>query len=134
MAPLVPVSLYNGIAQNLLTNALKAVTASTDEVSRTIAMRAWNEAGRHHLQVSDTGVGIPAPVRKLIFDPLFTTTDNRSDPLGSGMGLGLALVKRGAEAFGGVAQLIAPPPGFVTCVEVQFPFVPGSLKVEEVEL
>ncbi|MDP4027169.1 ATP-binding protein [Methylobacterium sp. NEAU 140] len=121
MAPLVPVSLYNGIAQNLLTNALKAVTASTDEERRTIAMRAWNTSNRHYLQVSDTGVGIPGPIRKYVFDPLFTTTEARNDPLGSGMGLGLALVKRGAAAFGGVAQLTNPPPGFTTCVEVQFP-------------
>jgi signal transduction histidine kinase len=121
MAPLVPVSLYNGIAQNLLTNALKAVTASTDKKRRTIAMRAWSENGRHYLQVSDTGVGIPGPVRGLVFDPLFTTTESRTDPLGSGMGLGLALVKRGAAAFDGTAQLVAPPPGFTTCVEVQFP-------------
>jgi len=122
-APLVPVSLYNGIAQNLLTNALKAVTASTDAKNRTIALRAWNDGGKHYLQVSDTGVGIPTPVREFIFDPLFTTTESRSDPLGSGMGLGLALVRRGAAAFGGSAQLTAPPPGFVTCVEVQFPIV-----------
>jgi signal transduction histidine kinase len=123
MAPLVPVSLYNGIAQNLLTNALKAVTASTDGGTRTIALRAWNEGARHYLQVSDTGVGIPAPVRDLVFDPLFTTTESRADPLGSGMGLGLALVRRGAAAFGGSAQLTTPPPGFSTCVEVQFPIV-----------
>lgn len=123
MAPLVPVSLYNGIAQNLLTNALKAVTTSTDQDNRTIAMRAWNEGDRHYLQVSDTGIGIPAPVRNLIFDPLFTTTESRADPLGSGMGLGLALVRRGAAAFGGSAQLTDPPPGFTTCVEVQFPLL-----------
>jgi signal transduction histidine kinase len=121
LAPLVPVSLYNGIAQNLLTNALKAVTASTDERRRLIAMRAWNDGDRHHLQVSDTGIGIPQPARRLVFDPLFTTTENGKDPLGSGMGLGLALVKRGAAAFGGTAKLTDPPPGFSTCVEVQFP-------------
>lgn len=121
VAPLVPISLYNGIAQNLLTNALKAVTASTDEDHRTIAMRAWNDGERHTLQVSDTGVGIPDPIRKMVFDPLFSTTESGKDPLGSGMGLGLALVKRGAAAFGGSARLTTPPPGFATCFEVQFP-------------
>ena len=125
IAPLVPISLYNGIAQNLLTNALKAVTASTDEDHRTIAMRAWNDGEHHTLQVSDTGVGIPNPIRKLVFDPLFSTTESGKDPLGSGMGLGLALVKRGAAAFGGTAKLTTPPPGFATCFEVQFP-----LKIE----
>lgn len=120
-APRVPVALYNGIAQNLLTNALKAVTASTDTERRTVVLRAWNEGSRHHLQVSDTGIGIPGPMRELVFDPLFTTTEDRRDPLGSGMGLGLALVRRGAAAFGGKANLVDPPPGFSTSVEVSFP-------------
>ena len=120
-APLVPAALYDGIAQNLLTNALKAVTASQSTSERRIVFRAWNEGRWHHLQVSDTGVGIPEAVRDYVFDPLFTTTDSRRDPLGSGMGLGLALVRRGAAAFGGQAALITPPPGFSTCVEVRFP-------------
>lgn len=118
--PLLPAALYNGLAQNLFTNALKAVTAKTSGEKR-IAFRAWNDKGFHRLQVSDTGVGIPGAVKDKIFDPLFTTTESRKDPLGSGMGLGLALVERGAEAFGGKAQLVAPPPGFTTCMEVRFP-------------
>ena len=122
LAPQVPPSLYDGIAQNLFTNALKALTRSTRTTNRRISFRAWNEGGWHHLQVSDTGAGIPDPIRDLVFDPLFTTTDTRNaDPLGSGMGLGLALVRRGAAAFGGSADLANPPPGFTTCVEVKFP-------------
>ena len=120
MVPLLPAALYNGLAQNLFTNALKAVTAKARGEKR-IALRAWNDKGYHRLQVSDTGVGIPNAVKDKIFDPLFTTTEARKDPLGSGMGLGLALVERGAEAFGGKAQLVAAPPGFTTCMEVRFP-------------
>ena len=58
MAPLVPVSLYNGIALNLFTNALKAVTAMSGDGPRRIAFRAWNEQEIHFLEVSDTGIGI----------------------------------------------------------------------------
>lgn len=122
VAPGVPPALYDGIAQNLFTNALKAVTASTNETDRRIVFRAWNDQRWHHVQVSDTGVGVPAAIRDLIFDPLFTTTGKKaSDPLGTGMGLGLALVRRGAAAFGGSADLAPPPPGFNTCVEVRLP-------------
>ena len=121
MAPLVPVSLYNGIALNLYTNALKAVTAKLGNDARKIAFRAWNEQQWHYLEVSDTGIGIPAPLRGRVFDPLFTTTANNRDPLGSGMGLGLTLVKRGAEAYGGRAEIVDPPPTFVTCVRVRLP-------------
>ena len=120
-APPVPVSLYNGIALNLYTNSLKAVTAKVGKDPGKIAFRAWNEGKWHYLEVSDTGVGIPNALRERVFDPLFTTTQSRNDPLGSGMGLGLALVRRGAEAFGGRAELVAPPGDFATCVRVRLP-------------
>jgi signal transduction histidine kinase len=121
LAPKVPASLYNGIALNLYTNALKAVVAKTGKVPGAIAFRAWNDDRWHNLEVSDNGIGIPSALSERIFDPLFTTTDTNRDPLGSGMGLGLALVRRGAEAFGGKADIVDPPPGFATCVRVRIP-------------
>lgn len=121
-APPVPTSLYDGVVLNLFTNALKAVTAGVDPTNeRTITFRAWNEKTTHHLEVADTGVGIPEVLWETVFDPLFTTTESRDDPLGSGMGLGLSLVRASAEAFGGRVRLTSPPPGFSTCVRVQFP-------------
>lgn len=121
VAPRVPVSLYNGVILNLYTNALKAVTARMGKGDRRIAFRAWNAGDVHYLEVSDTGVGIPNAMRKRVFDPLFTTTDANRDPLGSGMGLGLTLVKRGVEAFGGKVEVIDAPPGFATCFQVRLP-------------
>ena len=120
-APLVPPSLYNGIAQNLLSNALKATTANPSSDPQTIAFRAWNERSWHTIEVSDTGVGIDDTLRDRVFDPLFTTTSSRQDPLGSGMGLGLTLVRRGAAAYGGSANVVDPPPGFNTCIQVRIP-------------
>jgi signal transduction histidine kinase len=121
IAPLVPVSLYNGLALNLFTNALKAVTAKLGAGEREISFRAWNEGKMHHLEVSDTGIGIPEALRSRIFDPLFTTTSSSNDPLGSSMGLGLTLVRRGVEAFGGRVAVVPPPPGFSTCFRVRLP-------------
>ena len=86
-----------------------------------IAFRAWNDKKWHYLQVSDTGIGIPDSLQSWVFNPLFTTTDLDADPLGSGMGLGLSLVKRGAEAFGGKVELVTAPPGFSTCVQIRLP-------------
>jgi signal transduction histidine kinase len=122
MAPLVPPSLYNGLALNLYTNALKAVTAKAGSKKGTILFRARNVGRWHYLEVLDTGIGIPSTLHERVFDPLFTTTSNSDrDPLGSGMGLGLALVRRGAEAFGGRAEVIRPPDDFSTCVQVRLP-------------
>ncbi len=121
MAPLVPVSLYNGVALNLFTNALKAVTAMSGSGQRRVAFRAWNDQENHFLEVSDTGIGIPAALRHRVFEPLFTTTASNRDPLGSGMGLGLSLVKRGVEAYGGRVSVVDPPAGFTTCFRVRLP-------------
>ena len=120
-APPVPVSLYNGVALNLYTNALKAVAARASTPGGRIAFRAWNDERWHWLEVSDTGIGIPAALRERVFDPLVTTTQSRPDPLGSGMGLGLALVRRGVAAFGGKVEIVEPPGGFATCIRVRLP-------------
>lgn len=125
VAPLVPTALYDGILLNLMTNALKATTAVSEaDAERLVSFRAWNEKAWHHLEVVDTGVGIPAVLRERVFDPLFTTTDSNDDPLGSGMGLGLALVRNSVEAFGGSVSVVDPPPNFSTCVRVRLPLHP----------
>lgn len=121
LAPRVPVALYNGVALNLYTNALKAVSAKAGDQDRRISFRAWNEGKTHVLLVTDTGVGIPASFRERIFEPLVTTTASHSGPLGSGLGLGLTLVRRAVESFGGKVRVVDPPPGFSTAIEVRLP-------------
>jgi signal transduction histidine kinase len=37
------------------------------------------------------------------------------------MGLGLTLVRRGVEAFGGKVAAVDPPPDYATCIRVQLP-------------
>ena len=122
-APLVPVSLYNGVALNLYSNALKAVTAKLDMNKGRIAFRAWNEGRWHFLEVSDNGIGIPSALRERVFEPLFNTTYAGSSPLGTGMGLGLAFVRRSVDAFGGSADVVDAPAGFSTCLRVKLPLL-----------
>jgi signal transduction histidine kinase len=121
--PALPPAVYSGVLLNLYTNALKAVLAVSSSVGEPmIAIRSWNERGSHHLEVSDNGVGIPPELRKRIWEPLYTTTSDDGNPLGSGMGLGLTLVKQVVEDSGGKITLVDdPPPGFNTCFRVVFP-------------
>lgn len=121
--PALSPAVYSGVLLNLYTNALKAVLAVTSSISDPkVAIRAWNERSRHYLEVSDNGVGIPPELRKRIWDPLYTTTSDTGNPLGSGMGLGLTLVKQVVEDTGGKIILADnPPPGFTTCFRVTFP-------------
>jgi signal transduction histidine kinase len=97
------------------------VTAKSGEGDRRILFRAWNDNEVHWLEVCDTGIGIPQVWRQRVFEPLFTTTASNKDPLGSGMGLGLSLVKRGVQAYGGKIAVVEPPPGFTTCFQVKMP-------------
>ncbi len=120
-APRVPVALYNGVVLNLYSNALKAVMSRAGHDVRQIAFRAWNDKTFHTLEVSDTGIGIPSALRNRVFEPLFTTTEGNQDLLGSGMGLGLSLVRKGVESFGGTVEIVDPPAGFATCVRVRLP-------------
>lgn len=100
--PQVPIPAYSGIILNLFTNALKALVAAESSIDEpTIVFRGWNEPKRHYIEILDNGVGIPPTMRKRIWDPLYTTTADPANPLGSGMGLGLSLVKQVATEFGG---------------------------------
>jgi signal transduction histidine kinase len=122
--PALPIAVYSGVLLNLYTNALKAVVGGElADSQRRIVFKAWNEPKWHILELADNGIGIPPNLRKRIWDPLFTTTSGGSgNPLGSGMGLGLSLVKEIVTKFGGRIDLVDdPPPGFSTCFKVQFP-------------
>jgi two-component system, NtrC family, sensor histidine kinase HydH len=102
-----------GIAlENLLHNAREATSAGGAIVIRT---RSVAERGRPQilLAVADEGAGMDARQRERAFDPLFTTK-----PQGSG--LGLAFVKRAAEAQGGSVRLESGV-GRGTTVELRLP-------------
>ncbi|HXN47736.1 MAG TPA: ATP-binding protein [Bryobacteraceae bacterium] len=120
--PALPPAVYTGVLLNLYTNAVKAVLSVTSSLrDPKVAIRAWNEHRKHFLEVSDNGVGIPPALRKRIWEPLYTTTSDTGNPLGSGMGLGLTLVKQVVEDAGGKIMLVDAPPGFRTCFRVVFP-------------
>lgn len=121
--PALSPAMYSGVLLNLYSNALKAVLSVASSIRHPrVAIRSWNERGAHYLEVSDNGVGIPDELRKRIWEPLYTTTSDIGNPLGSGMGLGLTLVKQVIEDAGGRITLADdPPPGFNTCFRVVFP-------------
>jgi signal transduction histidine kinase len=120
--PPLPVTIYSGILLNLYTNALKAVIAARNSIKKPkILFRVRNERGKHIVEVADNGVGIPPGMRKRIWDPLYTTTSDVGNPLGSGMGLGLTLIKQVVTELGGSIMLAADAPlGFTTCFRVTF--------------
>ncbi|HBP6464381.1 TPA: sensor histidine kinase [Pseudomonas aeruginosa] len=122
--PAVPLAAYHGVVINLVSNAMKALVARVSSHDRKIKIYAINDESRHILVCADNGIGIPEYLQERIWDPLFTTTESADEknPLNSGLGLGLAVVKRVVDGVDGKIELMkAPPTGFVTAFRVSFP-------------
>jgi len=99
----------NQIWTNLLDNAIDAVPQNGH-----IRVRTWEEetaAGadgktRHYLciAIADDGVGIPLESQPQVFEPFYTTK-----PVGVGTGLGLGIVQRIVDQYGGSITFSSEP-------------------------
>jgi signal transduction histidine kinase len=94
LAALPPVRCNGGeINQAVLNLVINAAHAIQDVVGDTgakgkICVRTRRDGGDVEIAISDTGGGIPPPIRDKIYDPFFTTKD-----VGRGTGQGLAIVR-----------------------------------------
>jgi signal transduction histidine kinase len=70
---------------SLITNAIDALRAKTDQTAPTLTLGIDATETGFTITVQDNGVGMDAAARSHIFEPFFTTK-----PIGSGQGLGLA--------------------------------------------
>jgi signal transduction histidine kinase len=83
------------VLDNLVGNALKFTPEGG-----VVRVKAFERDDRVMLQVSDTGIGIPADKLDRVFER-FYQVDGSSRRKYGGAGLGLALVKDIVEAYGG---------------------------------
>jgi PAS domain S-box-containing protein len=84
--------------ENLLQNAAQAMAGRG-----VLTLQLADAAGQVHLDVLDTGGGIPLDIQAKIFEPFFTTK-------ATGTGLGLATVRRIVESFGGNVRILSSSP------------------------
>ncbi len=89
-----PAAMLRQIAYNLIQNGIEVCPPGA-----TVQVLARVANGDLTLRVTDAGPGVPPELRERIFEPFFSTKDARSRT--SGMGLGLALVRRTVTAAGG---------------------------------
>lgn len=97
-ARLLPYALRNGVRN-----------AARHARSR-IELSAWVEGGRVFVAVDDDGPGVPLEQREAVFQP-FKRLEGERERRSRGWGLGLAIVRRVAEAHGGQARMQSAPLG-----------------------
>lgn len=89
----------NQIWMNLIDNAIDAVPESGH-----VSVSATAEDGSAVVRIIDDGPGIKPELRERIFDAFFTTK-----PVGSGLGLGLDVVRRLVRHNEGVIKVLSDP-------------------------
>jgi PAS domain S-box-containing protein len=80
----------NQVFLNLIVNAAHAISdvVGPSGSKGKIRIRSWREGEIVHIDIADTGSGIPGSIRHRIFEPFFTTKG-----VGKGSGQGLAIAR-----------------------------------------
>ena len=111
------------IFSNLTDNAIKYTHQGK------VAVRLYKVDGQHYaFEVSDTGVGIPKELQRIIFNP-FQQVDATPSQKESGFGLGLSIVKQLLSLMDGEIKLTSEV-GKGSTFTVILPFEPASEKKE----
>lgn len=87
------------IILNILSNAIKY-----NKVNGNIDVVVKDKNEEVHIEVSDTGVGIPKDKVDIIFDR-FERFDNKNAAIKEGSGIGLSIVKKLVDALGGKIEI-----------------------------
>ena len=99
--------LLSWVLENLLRNAVDAM----DGEGKLTVRAGWSD-DELHIDVEDTGKGMPKAVQRKVFDPGFTTKSR-------GWGLGLSLAKRIVEEMHrGQISVTWSEPGLGTCFRI----------------
>lgn len=111
---------------NLLSNALKFTPEGG-----VIAVRAWAKQDGLHIEVKDSGVGVPPDQLPFIFDKYYQIGQQARS---KGAGLGLAIAREIVEAHGGHITVVSHPgDGTTFCVvlPVDAAAKSGTLPIEK---
>jgi two-component system NtrC family sensor kinase len=87
--------LVTQVLTNLLENAIYAAGTGG-----WVQLRTTARDGQLSIELSDSGGGVPLPLRERVFEPFFTTK-----PTGVGTGLGLPLARDIVHRHGGVLEI-----------------------------
>jgi two-component system, NtrC family, sensor kinase len=99
---------------NLFINARDAMPAGG-----ALTVRTWSENGFAHVEVADTGQGIPPEHLARIYDPFFTTKSSKK-----GTGLGLSITYGIVQEHNGIIEVDSTV-GRGTRFRLEFPGAPA---------
>jgi signal transduction histidine kinase len=105
--------------EQMLRNLIGNARRHTPEDGR-IEVRATRQGTQVRIDVADTGCGIPAEHLPHVFDRFYRADPSRDRATG-GAGLGLAIVRRLAEAHGGTATAASQGDGRGTTITLWIP-------------
>ena len=130
MDPSLPLRLEGDVQrlEQILTNLIGNAIRFTKEGSIKVAF-ARNGAERWRMEVTDTGIGIPAHALEYIFDE-FRQVDGSPQREYGGTGLGLAIVRKLAQLMGGTIQ-VESEVGKGSKFTVQLPLINAETPVSE---
>jgi len=118
------------ILKNLLSNAFK-FTDKRGEVKLTLYIPPKVSSKMLHIEVADTGIGIPVEKQQLIFEA-FQQADGSTNRKYGGTGLGLSISKELIRLLGGEIHLQSKE-GEGSTFTVRLPLVPGITSTNDSE-
>jgi len=118
------------ILKNLLSNAFK-FTEKHGQVKLTLYVSPKVNTRMLHIEVTDTGIGIPLEKQQLIFEA-FQQADGSTNRRYGGTGLGLSISKELIKLLGGEIH-VQSKEGEGSTFTVYLPLVPGIMQATESE-
>jgi len=113
------------LIDNLVSNSLKFTSKGRIQIYLGIEKGSHNRAYRLIFRVRDTGIGMDPKKLKNLFEP-FTQGDSSNTRKYGGTGIGLALVKKIAQALESKLT-VATEPGRGTTISAYVPYTPPTL-------
>jgi two-component system CheB/CheR fusion protein len=109
--------LLEQMVRNLLSNALKYTERGS------VLLGCRRHGGRLHIEVWDTGIGIPDAEQPSVFAEYYQV-NNPTRELNRGLGLGLSIVQRIGDLLGHVVR-VKSKPGKGSVFSIDVPRLPG---------
>ncbi|MGB8507463.1 MAG: ATP-binding protein [Pyrinomonadaceae bacterium] len=113
------------IVWNLLSNAVKFTPLGGE-----VRVEVGSAGGHARIEVTDTGLGIPAAFLPYVFDRFRQGDQSRTRAFG-GLGLGLAIVRHLVELHGGTAHASSEGEGRGATFVVELPLMPTFIATDD---